>query len=532
MPRRIAVLVASVGLVALLPILSPSPSLSRSLTDEAPAPETGPATAGETLADSVAGIPADLVGQHGPAENWLDGLRLVAHSPLRIDGLALGNHGAVALIDDCAYVGRWHDYTGNNGIQILDISGVDPATSDVEEPPVIGNIPATARSGGVVRELRAIDLPDFEMLVVMVFGQGLGDRRNNLLQFFTFPDGDCTKPVLTGTFDMVALRGHEFFLWLDPDPAHDVNGHPRVLVYVTAPPGPPSFIVVDASNPARPLPVGSYETGIPVVSQSDLLGRYAHSISLSADGKEAYLSYWDAGFLTVDTTAFAVGGAGTAVAKGAMSVPYGYEGVDGHPGNTHSAVKIPGRNVVVVGDENYASVAGCPYGWMRTIDIGSPAQPPTQIGEFRLVENRKETCDGVTVKWKNSLGNRIYGTFSAHNQTVTPNYALFSWYGGGMRVIDVSEPATPVEAGAFVPAPLAEAPKTRPTTSAPVYGESENDWQVAVWSYPVVRDGLIYVTDVRNGLYVLAPSDGAPFAEEIEGIGFLEGNSNVGDFVG
>jgi hypothetical protein len=27
--------------------------------------------------------------------------------------------------------------------------------------------------------------------------------------------------------------------------------------------------------------------------------------------------------------------------------------------------------------------------------------------------------------------------------------------------------------------------------------------KVAMWSYPVIQDGLIYVVDVRNGLYVL-----------------------------
>jgi hypothetical protein len=51
--------------------------------------------------------------------------------------------------------------------------------------------------------------------------------------------------------------------------------------------------------------------------------------------------------------------------------------------------------------------------------------------------------------------------------------------------------------------------------------------KVVMWSYPIVRDGLIYVVDLRNGLYVLR-YQGA-FEREVSRIGFLEGNSNQGD---
>jgi hypothetical protein len=48
-----------------------------------------------------------------------------------------------------------------------------------------------------------------------------------------------------------------------------------------------------------------------------------------------------------------------------------------------------------------------------------------------------------------------------------------------------------------------------------------------MWSYPIIEDGLIYVVDLRNGLYVLE-YHGA-FEKEVRRIGFLEGNSNQGD---
>jgi hypothetical protein len=48
-----------------------------------------------------------------------------------------------------------------------------------------------------------------------------------------------------------------------------------------------------------------------------------------------------------------------------------------------------------------------------------------------------------------------------------------------------------------------------------------------MWSYPIIKDGLIYVVDVRNGLYIL--NYHGPFEQEVAAIHFLEGNSNLGE---
>lgn len=53
--------------------------------------------------------------------------------------------------------------------------------------------------------------------------------------------------------------------------------------------------------------------------------------------------------------------------------------------------------------------------------------------------------------------------------------------------------------------------------------------KVVVWSYPIVADGLVYVVDIRNGLYILR-YDG-PNTGDIANLRFLEGNSNLGDTV-
>jgi hypothetical protein len=61
-------------------------------------------------------------------------------------------------------------------------------------------------------------------------------------------------------------------------------------------------------------------------------------------------------------------------------------------------------------------------------------------------------------------------------------------------------------------------------SSDPDTGRNE---KVVMWSYPIIRDGLIYVVDLRNGLYALRYR--GPFEAEVNRIGFLEGNSNQGD---
>jgi hypothetical protein len=51
--------------------------------------------------------------------------------------------------------------------------------------------------------------------------------------------------------------------------------------------------------------------------------------------------------------------------------------------------------------------------------------------------------------------------------------------------------------------------------------------KVVMWSFPIVKDGLIYVIDLRNGLYIFRYT--GPRSGEVSRLTFLEGNSNLGD---
>jgi hypothetical protein len=60
-------------------------------------------------------------------------------------------------------------------------------------------------------------------------------------------------------------------------------------------------------------------------------------------------------------------------------------------------------------------------------------------------------------------------------------------------------------------------------------GTASRNNKTVFWSYPLIKDGLIYVIDIRNGLFVFNYT--GPHADEVKEIHFLEGNSNLGDAV-
>jgi hypothetical protein len=56
-------------------------------------------------------------------------------------------------------------------------------------------------------------------------------------------------------------------------------------------------------------------------------------------------------------------------------------------------------------------------------------------------------------------------------------------------------------------------------------------WRGSRWrrSFPIVRDGLIYAVNIRNGLYIMRYT--GKRSREVSRLDFLEGNSNLGDAV-
>jgi len=208
--------------------------------------------------------------------------------------------------------------------------------------------------------------------------------------------------------------------------------------------------------------------------------------------------------------------------------------------NSHSAVPVLGRQLALTTDEVYGTFTfeafGCRWGWMRLIDVSDQAHPFI-TGEYLIDQDQLSFCGSAG----DTLVSEQFRSFSSHNPTVLRNLAFIDWHSGGVQAIDISDPANPTQAGFFKPTPIPVVANEDPalsqgpaTTADQLLNPKPKDLKnpdfrtkVVLWSYPIIKNGLIYVIDVRNGLFILRYT--GPHSDEVQHIQFLEGNSNLGD---
>jgi hypothetical protein len=190
--------------------------------------------------------------------------------------------------------------------------------------------------------------------------------------------------------------------------------------------------------------------------------------------------------------------------------------VDVHPPNNslptgiHSAVMVPNRPSQVRGndagrpayvwitDENFG---GCPIMHARMVSIEVEATP-VMVGAFAIPDNELDEClTQAATEPNGELLRRV--SQQNHNPTVFENLVFNSWYGHGIRAIDISNPYMPREVGHIITLPHSIAR-----------------------TYPVFKDGLIYWTDSDTGLHVARYT--GPRADELpgEGSGTYESNAS------
>ena len=455
-----------------------------------------------------------------PSKERTGAFTLVGHEPL----MSRGMNAAIAVHGDYAYIGSrtdgGHEDMPHGGILIVDIS--DPSS-----PTLINEEPIDAHAGESSRELRVWRSQD--VLMVLNTNCGVGDQLHHCTQpsisnfrFYDISGSNATDPQLLNQFN---ADTHEFFLWEDPDnPERALLFAGNASSTCATRGGSPScpFSVWDISPVLNGQPPVTLFSGLhgytrfpafPAPAQKPTGG--LHSLTVSNDGSRAYFALLNGGFAVVDVSDFAAG-----VANPQPRLITLNEARPTWPGpGAHSAVKMWDKDWVWVSDEVYGTATGaghgCPWGWARMVDISDPRVPMVRA-DFRLPENDPATC----ASW-----NPPRTSYSAHNPTLTPHIAFTTWHSGGMQAVSIQQARRPYQLAEFFPEPLAAVMLEDPRLSSdPDTGRNE---KVVMWSYPVIKDGLIYVIDLRNGLYVLEYS--GAFQKEVARIGFLEGNSNQGD---
>lgn len=472
--KKSIALLASAVLLGLLPAVAAS----------------GPTTAAPTA-------PGERSDRAGGSRQVARDFELVGQNSL----LNRGMNSALAIYRHWAYVGSRTDGAHvNAGVLVLDIARP-------RDPVVVNRIdaPEQARPGQTSRELRV--WPEKDLLMVLNFTcdsfiHACADTEvTPTIQFFDIKGPKAAAPELIHTY-RPAREPHEFYLWDDP------NRRGRALLYMSTPGGPDNVLVADISR-ARRGQVQEIYSGIRIP------GEALHSLAVNPRGTRAYLAYLEKGFLVADTSSFA-----RDRTRPRMRLVTRPKNAADWPGpGAHSAVPIFGTPFALVTDEVYGTFGGlltghgCPWGWTRTIDISNPRQPAV-AGQYRLFPfNFRRYCEDVPYQRQN------FSSFAAHNPTLTANLAFITWHSGGLQALDLDDPRDPTRAGVFKPKPVPFVFTEDPALS------SGSD-KVVMWSYPIVKNGLIYVVDLRNGLYVLRYT--GKHAKEVRDIGFLEGNSNLG----
>lgn len=180
-------------------------------------------------------------------------------------------------------------------------------------------------------------------------------------------------------------------------------------------------------------------------------------------GDRLYCGYWDGGLVILDISDLTE-------PSFVSQLEFGPESR-----NTHTAQRLPGRDIVVVTDEQLTRWIGVQrHVWV--VDVSDEKSPRT-ISRFPIPPGPRHD-EGV--RWgPHNLHEMRPGTYS------DPNVVFLTYFGGGIRVLDLTDAENPTEVAHHVP----PAPTGRDSIQF-------NDVTVA-------EDRLVYVSDRHgDGLYV------------------------------
>jgi hypothetical protein len=365
-----------------------------------------------------------------------------------------GYNATVVGIDGFAYVGSWG---GSAQCPVLGARVFD--VRDPTQPTLIGS--AAAYPGTTAEHLQVVRYDAQTILFVGIQRCVASGGASGGLAIW-----DVTDPFNPAELSFFSIgrapRGvHEFTVRQQGN---------RWLAYLAVPnsevgDGSGDLRIVDVTDPRQPFALVDWgakrDAGLPVgtgaqcapACRGQVPQAFLHSVTLSADGRTAYLAYWDLGMLMLDVS--------EPLAPrllGRFAEPQAAEG------NTHSVSLAHNGRLALVADETF----GPPWGRLRLVDVQDPSNP-VQVGTFDSPDSAAGT-----------RGEQY--AYTIHNPLVDdrdPNRAYLAWYADGVRLIDDSDASHPIELSAWLP---------------PHDGE--------IWNVAFMGD-LLLASDINNGLYVL-----------------------------
>ncbi len=229
------------------------------------------------------------------------------------------------------------------------------------------------------------------------------------------------------------------------------------------------LVIYDIRDPARPTEVsrwwmpGQHIAGGETPTWTGYGKRLHHALR---HGERLWASVWQAGFRVIDISDIAKP---TTIAEYSYHPPF--------PEPTHTILPVPfpvaGREVAVGVDEEHAYRPGRGHANLWVFDV-SDLDHIQPLSMFHVGET-------------DSPWSRGPGRFGAHQfqEHFEDTLVYVTWFGGGLRVVDIADPMNPEEVGHFIPEPVDGEP-------SPQSNDVEVDGR-----------GLIYLIDRNVGFDIL-----------------------------
>jgi hypothetical protein len=229
------------------------------------------------------------------------------------------------------------------------------------------------------------------------------------------------------------------------------------------------LVIYDIADPSRPSEVGrwwmpgQHLAGGEVPSWQGYGHRLHHALRF---GNELWAACMSAGVNVIDCSD---------ITRPRTIGSYNYHPL--FPCPTHTVMPISarhqGRRMAIAVDEEHDHKPGELHGGLWILDVENPADI-TPIAMFHLQESASPYA-------------LAGGRFGAHqfNEVMHGDVLFCAWFSGGLRAIDLSDPARPHEVGSFLPEP----PEGRPSPQTnDVFADADN---------------RVYICDRNEGLDIL-----------------------------
>lgn len=229
------------------------------------------------------------------------------------------------------------------------------------------------------------------------------------------------------------------------------------------------LVIYDMRDPVKPEEVarwwlpGQHVAGGETPTWSGYKNRLHHALRHK---DQLWAAVWNAGLRVIDVSD---------IRKPRTVGSYDYH--PPFPEPTHTVLRVPfpvaGRDIAIGVDEEHEHVRGQPHAGLWVFDVSNLAsiQP---LSMFHLSETDSP--------WSHAPGRFGAHQFQEHMRD-TRIYA--AWFSGGLRVIDVADPAAPEEIAWYIPEPAGGQPSPQ-----------SNDVDVD-------ERGLVYLLDRNVGLDIL-----------------------------